>query len=437
MQMLNGRFVISSGTRRTLISASAWLGVVLIVILLGHTAINPRVDSYLENAAFFLSSKDTLYISIYEWPAYFWVAVGSVYFFGMSPIPLIVLNMSFLLLAISILSKFSRDLASYQRHLLAASIFLLPETLLYVVSPSKDSILSSALVAAIALWILIHSRQMESNQFGSIALLVFLVLVVLLLRPTAVIILGVALSAVSIFLWLRRKVKLFYVWAPALASLGLFWVGREISVLIGGVGKPGSFLLSALLEGHQATRSHGTQMAEDSPELASATTSQVETAQGSLTTLIMPDGAIEVVLMGILRAPLLLIAPFGSSSAFETMALTSPSIQSMYWAALASAIVILALSPFWIRTLKVSLKTNGSLADIQLLTVAALTMLILIATALPIIHERYRLPVTMLLAFAGIFTFFTWQISRRRRLLWLATPLIAGSIIWVVRVLFL
>ena len=118
-------------------------------------------------------------------------------------------------------------------------------------------------------------------------------------------------------------------------------LGQWISNQIGGVCKSPSHIVSATIDGYADTRFYWLGLTTSAVNESSISGEQFS----SIALLLDPDSPLETVFMGLVRAPLLFPVPFGSSSAFQKLALVESSVQSMYRAALLSAVFLIALVP--------------------------------------------------------------------------------------------
>ena len=429
------------------------------ISLLSMTRINPEVDHYLKRAVASLNSKNFENVANYDWPAYFWVAVGSASIFGSSPIPLVLLNYVFILGAVYILLKLDVGLSFRQNMIVGGGLILVPEVTLYLLSPSRDSILASGAVVVTVCWILLLTSYHQKPGRHSLWLAgVFSLIVISTLRPTQAVIIGVVLMVVAIVSWIRLKRGFHYIFYPLPVAFGLFALGQWISNQIGGVSKSPSYIVSATIDGYTDTRSYwlGPTTSAASEQISSVTSAASEQISSvtsaaseqissvtsaasadqfsSLALLLVPNSPLETVFMGLVRAPLLFLAPFGSSSAFQKLALVESSVQSMYWAALLSAVFLIALVPYMALAVFRPTRTRVGI-PIQLLAIAGVATIILTASALPMIHERYRLSATVMLAFVGMVTLIRAPYTLRRKLILLFLPVTLVSCAWLLRII--
>jgi len=265
---------------------------------------------------------------------------------------------------------------------------------------------------------------------------VFSLIVISALRPTQAVIIGVVLMVVAIVSWIRFKRGFHYILFPLPVAFGLFVLGQWMSNQIGGVGKSPSYIASATINSYTDTRAYwlGPTTSAASEQISSVTSAASGDQFSSLALLLVPNSPLETVLMGLVRAPLLFLAPFGSSSAFEKLASYELPVQSMYWAALLTALFLVALAPYIVLALFRPTLTRVALS-IQLLAIAGVTTIILTASAFPMIHERYRLSATVMLAFVGLVTLIRAPYTLRRKLILLFLPVTLVSCAWLLRII--
>jgi len=403
------------------------------ILLLSLSPLNPNIDGYIEKATNYVESGNAGDSPDpgNKWIIYVWIVVGSVYLFGASPLPLVLLNLTFLGLAAYSLLRVLEGAPQRLGFVALVAVVLFPDTVIYVISPSKDSIVASCFVIAVALSVALFMSGPASRQMRDYVIFGFAMVVLALLRSSSLLILGLTLLVLAVLLRFKSRFSYAYFLLPILGPSALYVIGREISKLLGAGGSSAVGLLATTASGYAKDQST---FLESHAQRISPSPGSMIPGPNSVALALAPDGPLETVVFGVIRAPFLLLAPFGSPSALDALSGQSAAFLSVYWAHLVSAVILLSLLPFILKSLLVDLRSSGMASRIQLISVAGITTLVLTSMSLPMIHERYRLPATALLAFSGAVTLLRSPQRWRSKIVWLISPVVAGAALWLARI---